>query len=491
MYRMRSRIAISKEDKMGQFIGREIELNRLNQISKMNGAKLVVIKGRRRIGKSRLAAEFAKDKIFLSFTGLAPVELISAQDQRDAFARQFSQNLNMPPLTFLDWSDAFNHLSQHISSKQTVILFDEISWMGSKDPTFVPKLKVWWDLYLQKFPNLTLIFCGSVSTWIEENIIKSTAFFGRISLQLDLAPFSLPECGQFLRTLGFKGSAYEMFEILSITGGIPWYLEKIDPTEMADANLKRLCFTKDGLLMEEFDRIFHDLFGSHGKTHKAIIHALGEGPKTLPALREALDYARSGTLSDLLADLITCGFVTRHYQWSLKTGGISKRSLYRLSDCYLRFYIKYIEPNRLKIEQGTFQDLSIQQLPGWESMMGIQVESLLLQNRSLLLKAIGINSADVANDNPYLQHPTTRQKGCQIDYLVQSNSTNMFVCEFKFKRRTLGLEIIQSVQDKIDRFSVPRKFGVAPVLFHLGDVSDKVYDKKYFYRIVDIADFLE
>lgn len=476
---------------MKLFIGRKRELNELKHLSNTQSPKLVVIKGRRRIGKSRLAEESAKGKTFLNFTGLAPKNAITSQDQRDAFARQFSQNFKLPPLTFMDWSDAFNHLSLHIQDVPTTILFDEISWMGSKDPTFVSKLKVWWDLHLQQFPKLTLIFCGSVSTWIEKNIINSTAFFGRISLQIDLGPLSLPECGQFFKAIGFKGSPYEIFEILSITGGIPWYLEQIDPTEMADANIKRLCFSKEGILVGEFDRIFTDLFNGYGKTHKEIIHSLGDGSKTQSELREDIKYPKSGTFGMLLNDLITCGFITKHYQWSLKTGRLNKQSLYRLSDCYLRFYIKFIEPHRDKIEQGSYQDLAISQLPGWESMMGIQVENILLQNRFLLLKSLGVNPADVKNDNPYVQRKTTRHKGCQIDYLIQTNSRNLFLSEFKFKRRSMGTEIIEAVQDKISRFSPPRGFGVAPVLFHLGDVSDRVYEKSYFYKIIDIADLLE
>jgi uncharacterized protein len=135
------------------FIGRKEELDHLNQMSKMNGPRLVVVKGRRRIGKSRLVEEFAKDKVFFSFSGLPPTPDVTAQDQRDVFARQFSQIFKLPPLSFPDWSDAFNHLTNYIIETPTVILFDEISWMGSKDPTFVGKLKIWWDLYLQRNPR--------------------------------------------------------------------------------------------------------------------------------------------------------------------------------------------------------------------------------------------------------------------------------------------------------------------------------------------------
>ena len=124
-------------------------------------------------------------------------------------------------------------------------------------------------------------------------------------------------------------------------------------------------------------------------------------------------------------------------------------------------------------------------------MLGFQVESLLLYNRPLILKKIGVEPADVVGDNPYIQSKTSRQKGCQIDYLIQTHSNNLYVCEFKFNRKELGTNVIDSVQEKIKRFSVPKGFGVAPLLLHLSGVSNSVYDRHYFYKIIDISDFLE
>ncbi len=477
------------------FVGRKTELQKLQDLRqsfRQKGlASLVVIKGRRRIGKSRLAEEFAKGQTFLLFIGIAPTERVTAQDQRDTFARQFCQHFGLPPLQFTDWNDALYHLSHHMTDAPTVVLLDEISWMGSKDPTFIPKLKAWWDLMMQNRPNLMVILCGSVSTWIEENIINSTAFFGRISLIIDLPCLSLSECAEFLHIIGFKGSPYDVYKLLAVTGGVPWYLEQIFSSEMADANIKRLCFSKGGLLTTEFDRIFHDLFHNRGPLYKTIIHLLADGMKTLGELQQESGYTSSGSFGKVVEELIGAGFVTRHYQWSLKSGRTSKYSLYRLSDPYIRFYIKYIEPNRVKLDQNSFHDLAINQLPGWDAMMGFQVESLLLQNRSVLLKALGISVAEIVADNPYIQRTTTRQKGCQIDYLVQTSANNLFVCEFKFKRRELGLEVIDATKEAISRFSAPRNIGIAPVLFHLGGVSDAVYENNYFYRVIDITEFLE
>lgn len=473
---------------MKPFVGRDNELQRLEDLLKSNRACLAVIKGRRRIGKSRLVEEFGKGKDFFSFSGLAPVKGVKAQDQRDAFARQLATMVHLPPLTFTDWSDAFAHLSRNLREKPTVILFDEISWMGSKDPTFISKLKVWWDLVLQKHPNVILILCGSISTWIDKNIINSTAFFGRVSLYLELTELSIPQCRDLLNLQGFKGSDLDFFKILSVVGGVPWYLEQIQTHQSADENIKRLCFEKNGLLVYEFDRIFNDLFSSRGAIYKKIIKILSQGMKDRVTLQKSLAYPSSGSLTSHLKALEICGFITKHPEWSLKTGKPGKSTLYRLSDNYLRFYIHYIEPALTKIEQGSYLETPLSSLPGWEPMLGFQLENLLLKNRALIYRALGIHAQDIVMDNPYFQKASERKKGCQIDYLIQMHSNTLFVCEVKMRRRELGLEIIESMKSKIASLSLPKGFGLSPVLLHLGPISDALLSSRYFYRIIDIAD---
>ncbi|MEN8237230.1 MAG: ATP-binding protein [Pseudomonadota bacterium] len=476
---------------MKPFVGRHDELEKLEDLFLAPRPILTVIKGRRRIGKSRLAMEFGKKRSLISFSGLAPNEELTAQDQRNHFARQFYSQFGIPPLTFEDWSDAFAHLTQQLTQQPTVVLLDEISWMGSEDATFIPKLKVWWDETLQDYPNLMLILCGSISTWIDTNIINSTAFFGRISLQIDLEPLSIAESYSCLDKLGIHYSDYDTFKTLSVTGGIPWYLEQINPRYTADENIKRICFQKNGALVGEFTRIFHELFGQRGELYKRIIQALAEGMKTLAQLRNELGYAHAGSFSKYLENLHTSGFISRHYTWSLKTGALGRQSLYRLCDNYLRFYVKYIEPELPRIEKGSFKDMPMTGLAGWETMMGFQVENLLLQNRSLLLKALGIYPQDVVADNPYIQKATHDRRGCQIDYLIHTRTNTLFVCESKFRKKELNVSIIDQMQNKIHRLAKPRGYGICPVLIHLGGVTDEVYDRRYFYRVIDIADFLK
>jgi AAA+ ATPase superfamily predicted ATPase len=478
-----------------KYIGRQKILDQLKTLAHKTKASLVVIKGRRRIGKSRLAEEFGKDKIFIPFTGYPPTDDATNQDQLNSFSEQLCLYFKQPPCTFLRWSDAFNALAKairdHADNKPTVVLFDEISWMAHKSPKFLGHLKIWWDLNHSQFPNLILILCGSISSWIEENILKSTAFFGRISLEINLLPLTIPECAAFLRQNDFKGSPYEYYKILSVVGGIPWYLEQVTHNKLADSQIIDLCFQQNGLLVTEFDRIFHDLFGKHGTIYKKIIQCLRDGMRTQAEIRDTLNYPHSGTLGKHLHNLITSGFVTEHFQWSLKTGKIGRQSLYRLSDQYVRFFLKYIEPNLPIIQQGVFTAQDVVKLPGWDSIMGLQVESLLLQNRSLILESLDIKGHDILADNPYFQKAAARKKGCQIDYLIQTNQRNFFICEFKFNRREIGREIITSMAEKLKNFSAPDGFAKIPVLFHMGDVSESVYTDKFFYRIVNISDYLK
>jgi hypothetical protein len=101
--------------------------------------------------------------------------------------------------------------------------------MGSLDPTFLGKLKNAWDLQFSNNSKLILILCGSVSSWIEKNIIKSTGFLGRPSLYLTLEALPLSDCDHFWDGKGHGISIYEKLKILSVTGGVPRYLELINP----------------------------------------------------------------------------------------------------------------------------------------------------------------------------------------------------------------------------------------------------------------------
>ena len=476
---------------MTYFVGRKNEISDLQRISRKKSASLVVIKGRRRIGKSRLVEEFASKYKFLRFSGVPPVDGASAQSQREIFAKQLSTQFNLPDLAAKDWDDLFLFLVQKVQTDRVVILFDEISWMGSKDPNFLGKLKNAWDTGFKNNPELILILCGSVSTWIQENIISSTAFFGRISLCITLGELSISESNTFLEHLGFRRSVYEKFKILSVLGGVPWYLEQIDPKLSADENIQNLCFKKSGMLFDEFNLIFHDLFKSGVEIYKKIIATLVEGPAELGVIAESVSYAKSGVLSQYLENLIEAAFITRDFTWIIKDGRISRLSQFRLSDNYLRFYLKYIAKYKNKIIEDDFYDVSISNLPEWTSVMGLQFENLVLKNRHVIKRILNLRSEDIVADNPFFQRKNTKQQGCQIDYLLQTRFNTLFVCEIKFSRNEIKSDILAEMKNKLSRLSIPKGFACLPVLIHVNGIDEHVLDKQYFTEVIDFVELLE
>ena len=468
------------------FFGRERELKILQRMLTKRVASLVVIKGRRRIGKSRLAEEFGKSLKTYTFIGLPPEKHVTAQDQRKEFARQMKEQLNVPGLGSDDWGDLFWHLSRETQEGRVIIIFDEINWMGDEDPTFLGKLKTAWDKNFKKNSELILILSGSMSKWIEENILSSTGFLGRVSIDMNLEELPLYVCNKFWYPRENKVSSYEKFKILSVTGGVPRYLEEIRPEWPAEENINVLCFEKEAFLFKEFKKIFSDLFSGRSESYLKIVNRLVDGNASLEDVSEALGMKKGGTVSDYLNDLVTTGYVSRDFTWNLKSGKPSTLSHYRLKDNYLRFFLKVIEPNSHKI----LQDETVKPT-GWDTIMGLQFENLVLNNRKSLKKNLNISGENVIFDNPYFQKKTKSHQGCQIDYMIQTKYNSLYICEIKFSKEKVGMEVIDQMQEKIKRLGCPKGYSIWPVLIHVNGVTEGVEQSGFFSKIIDFGDFLK
>jgi AAA+ ATPase superfamily predicted ATPase len=472
-----------------RFIGRKEEITGLKNLTRKKSASLVVVKGRRRIGKTRLAEEFAENfDAHYVFAGLAPSEVMTSRDQKEEFLRQMKRQ-GIRSLGDDDWGSLFDDVAVACKKGKILVLLDEISWMGDGDETFLAKLKNAWDLGFKKNPNLILILSGSNATWIEKNILTDTGFVGRVSYRLTLEELSLFESNKFWGTQADNISSFEKLKILSITGGVPRYLEEILPQESAEENIKRLCFKKEGLLVHEFDDIFSDALSKKSQYYKIILKFLAEGKSTLVEIAKAIGKKRSdGNVSEFLEDLCSVGFVTRDYTWNLESGKDSKTSLFRLSDNYIRFYLKFIEPNKEKIFGNTMRSLP----QGWDSIMGLQFENLILSknNRLKIYELLGIPLESIIHANPFLQTQTIRRQKCQIDFLIQTREGSLYICEIKFKKDEVNSSVIEEVKEKIQRLKRKNYMSCRPVLIHVNGVSESIKQSDYFVKIIDFAKLL-
>ncbi len=474
------------------FVGRKRELDRLKGLWKKNVASFVVIKGRRRIGKSRLIEEFSGDTHWVSLSGLTPEKRMKAQDQRDEFARQLGRIFHIPTPFSQDWGDLFWHLAHHTQKGRVIISLDEISWMGMKDLTFLGKLKNAWDQFFKKNPQLILIVCGSVSSWIEKNILSSTGFVGRVDLVITLEELSLLECNQFWGKYGNNISSYEKFKVLSVMGGVPRYLENIVPGMNAEELIRQLCFTPEGFLFREFNQIFNDLFSKRNETYRKLLECLADSPNaTFEEICQYLGVKKGGVLSKYLDDLVTAGFLMRSHTWDLKHAKTLKLSQFRISDNYIRFYLKYIEPNKESILRGSFNDRPLGATSGWEGIMGIQFENLVIHNRMSLYGLLNIHPSEILNDGPYFQKLTKKKSGCQIDYLIQTKYNSLYLCEVKFSKHPIQIDIIKEVEQKMASLDYKKPLSIRPVLIHVNGVAEDVYSEHFFAEIIDFGQMLK
>ena len=476
---------------MADFYGRDDELAGLAALTRKQTASLVAVTGRRRNGKSRLVEEFARRSRgyrFLSLSALPPEPGVDEERQRDAVVKSLERQLGLPPLGHADWSDVFAHIAHHTARGRWIVLLDEVSWMARQDPAFLGRLKNCWDQQLRRNDELILVLCSSVSSWIEENLLSSTGFVGRVSWTVQLDQLPLKHCVRFAGMRGAHKAPYDLLKMLAVTGGVPRYLEELLAELTAEQNIRRLCFRPEGLLFREFDQIFHSLFDRRSGVYRQLVESLARGRLDLGEICRALDKPKGGVVSSYLDDLVTAGFLAKEPGWELRTGRVKRQHHYRIKDNYLRFFLRYVAPRRSEIAALRFADKALETLPAWDAVMALQFENLVLQNRRELWHRCGLTAAEIMQEGPFFQTPTTRRRGCQIDYMMQTTQGPLFLCEVKFSRAPLRADVIDEVQQKLSKLVKPRHTSIFPVLVHVNGVTPAVAEAGFFSHVIDFGE---
>ena len=472
------------------FIGRERDLKDLEALWGRDHGVLVTCRGRRRIGKSTLIEEFASRSadILIRIEGLAPRKGMTDAAQRRRFCEKVAEYAERDMVPAATWALAFAQLDKLLASgRRTVVLLDEISWMGGYNPDFAGYLKEAWDCNFRKHPNLVFVLCGSVSAWIAENILDSTGFVGRDSLDIELKELPPLQCQQMLGPAGERMSVREKIDLLSVVGGVPKYLEDVRPELSVDENVRRMCFMPRGILFREFDETFNGVFGRKARTRGRILRMLMNGPKSAAELAELDGKTPNGSYAKALKDLRIAGYVAGDGGLNPCTGEPSREERFRISDNYTRFYLHYIEPRRKMVEKDLFAFSSLEQLNGLESMFGLQFENLVLNNLQTLFPMLGLDTSLVLSAAPYCQSAAVGREGCQIDLLIQTQRMLMVV-EIK-RRREMGREIIDEVDEKVKRLKYRNNLSLRTALVYDGRLSPAVAADHYFDFLIPAERF--
>ena len=484
------------------FIGRRDVLADLETLWRKRTSSIVACRGRRRIGKSTLFREFARRTAdrYLEIEGLPPSEESKGlnkaelnQKQLDNFIDILAGMTGCSDAKVTNWFAAFKRLDEQIDeSCRTVILLDEISWMGQFDADFPGRLRTAWETLFHRHEKLIVVVCGSVSAWIKDNILGNTGFTGRFSRDYVLGELTLSECAEFWGVARERIQPREIFDVLSVTGGVPRYLEEIDPGLSADENIRRMCFLKTGELFNDFNAIFNPIFGAEVALKKRILQTLSDGPLTGAEISRASGIGRNGRLAKIMRDLTEGGFVSDDQGKNPETGTEIRVGRYRLRDNYTRFYLKYVAPHGDEIKRGVFRYVSLTHLPGWSAIMGLQFENLIVNNAPALVPHLGLGNAIVMSATPYRHNRTSRDgvsKGCQVDLLIQTARTAYVVEVKRMGRITSSIE--SEVAEKIRRLPLRSGLSARPVLVYDGELDGCVEGSGFFDAIIPAQKLLE
>ena len=313
---------------------------------------------------------------------------------------------------------------------------------------------------------------------IPVKILDSTGFVGRDSLDIEVGELSLAECVKMLGVPDGHLSSREIFDFLSVTGGVPKYLEEIHPEWPFEENVRQLCFMPRGTLFREFNETFSEVFGKKVSSRGKVLRALAETPMSVVEIARALGRTPNGKLSRTLRDLMYAGFVSRDSGLNPMTHEPLRMERYRIRDNYTRFYLKEIEPRHQAIEKGLFKFSSVEQLNGWSGLLGLQFENMVLNHVEDLFRHFGLERSLVVSAAPFTRRAGKGVKGCQIDLLIQTERMALVV-EIKHGKR-IEHGIIEEVREKVENLEVAKSLSVRTALVYDGTLAPSVEADRYF-----------
>ena len=265
---------------MERIIGRQEECRILQKAFDGDEAELIALYGRRRIGKTFLVRHFFGPRtVFCEICGLKDG---SMKEQLTIFARSFQktfpQEVPLPPLQ--SWQYAFELLTAELKkvpkSSKVTLFFDELSWIATPKSGFLQQLDHFWNLEWSKLPHVKIILCGSAASWMLEKLVHAKGgLHNRLTKTILLRPFTLLEAKAYLADRKIKLNEKQILEFYMVFGGVPYYLKQIEKGLSAVQNVNRICFQKNGILYNEFDKLFSSLF-SHSTNHEKIIREVAK-----------------------------------------------------------------------------------------------------------------------------------------------------------------------------------------------------------------------
>ena len=422
---------------LNRIVGRKAECDRLEKCLKEDQAQLVIVYGRRRVGKTFLINQFFDGRFDFKLTG-------AYAEPKETQLRYFTAELNRQTGSYKpipkDWIEAFELLREYLallpSTEKHVVFFDEMPWMDTQRSGFLSAFEWFWNDWGCVQDNLIFVVCGSATSWMTEKIAENKGgLFSRQTCRLYLQPFSLFETEQYLHSRGIDWSRRDIAQTFMIMGGIPYYLSLIDPEMAFNANIDNMFFRKRSELWDEFDHLYQTLFTNSGQYIK-IVEALSKKRMGLTRgeIAKQTKIPANGALSKMLDNLNESGFVRKNLFYERK----SKETLYQLSDYYTLFYFRFIKNGYGKDEHFWSNTLDNPSRRVWA---GLTFEQLCKDHIAPIKKKLGIAGVLSEESSWFSSRDNDENSsGAQIDLLIDRRDQVINICEAKFSMNEFQID---------------------------------------------------
>jgi uncharacterized protein len=476
------------------FVGRRIPLQRLRDIAAAGESAIVVVHGRRRVGKTALIEHAYGDRNPLKIEG---VEGQDETAQIQAALQQIARFTGDPAHALIrttmpdgrpTWNGVFELLANVVSRGVWTLYFEELQWLAAYKDTFAAELKYWWDNFFRHNPGLLVVLCGSSPSFMLNHVVRSRALYNRSQHEIPLAGFTVEEAQEFL---GINHRFRVMEAYLSV-GGIPEYLRYL---RRGTSVYKALCehsFRSGSFFPGEFDRIFVSSFARDPGYRRTVEYLSRRKFATREQILKAAGLSPGGAATDMLNDLELCGFIESYTPYNARREG-SRLVRYAICDYYLQYYSRFVQPELEAIKHGDFDEepmrgLNITALRQWQ---GYAFERFCRRAHRQIARALGF-SAVRYHHGPFFNRATDRSEpGYQIDLVFDRDDKTLTLCEIKFTDTPISVAQGRQFQRKLQLFDPGRTDRIERVLISASGATEELRAGGYFDRVLTLEDIVQ
>lgn len=427
---------------MDKLIAREREWKELDNAVNSCRSELILLKGRRRVGKTFLVRSYFQDTYTFHFVGRYRKK---KSEQLESFRYElsrYSSNTDIPELT--TWKDAFRQLELYLEKcpdQRKIVFLDEIPWMDRHGNELIKELDDFWNTWVTNRDDIVLIACGSATSWMRKKFEKNRGgLHRRITHKIHLRPFYLNEVKDYLQYRGIDWDDYTIVQCYMLLGGIPYYLSLLKPQLSLPENIDEMIFRRNGELEDEFEELFPALFNKADK-YIQIVKMLSTRREGFTRQEIEAKIGGGGGLTNILDNLVDCDFISKYAQMGNKERGM----LYRLTDMFLLFYFRYVDSNNTRDEQYWVHHHSDRNVAAWQ---GYSFEQVCLTHLPHIKHGLGISGmATECSAWRFVPQKDDDRKGAQVDLVIRRADKLTHLVEMKFSE--FPYEITKEYEERL------------------------------------------